>query len=236
MSETIKKPKTKHKTKCTKKPKRIKIPKLNSILGFYTKTGNKVDQNQNNDSDCDYVQIELLGGHARDIKNNSQINLNDNTQCCSEGYIMLVSKQDINNVMNYKWYLSKSGYPGTYGSIHADEENWGAPYPMHRFLYPETPKGYVVDHINRNRLDNRRENLRIITAKQNSFNRKKPKNSKNTYKGVRKLANNKFKAVISKDGKTYSLKDCNSEKEAALLYDMMAEQLFGVYAGKNFPD
>ena len=154
----------------------------------------------------------------------------------ADDYIMLVSREDLNLVMNYQWYLNSNGYPATYGSIHADEENWGAPYPLHRFLVMNVPEGYVVDHINRNRLDNRRDNLRIITAKQNSYNRKKPKNAKGRYKGVRKMGGGKFKAVVSKDGQTYQLKDFATEKDAAIAYDMMAEELFGSHAGKNFPN
>jgi HNH endonuclease len=226
-------------------------PKINKILGFYTHGGIQVTADQN----YEYAQIELLGGHARDVKQkssktpktfSSQETKSDQEEAepdpnlivdnDADGYIMLVSKQDLNLVMNYKWYLNSNGYPGTYGSIHKDEENWGAPYPLHRFLFVGIPEGYVVDHINRNRLDNRRQNLRIITAKQNSFNRKKPKNSKNKYKGVRKMGGGKFKAVISKDGKTYTIKDCETEKAAALAYDAMAEELFGQYAGKNFPN
>ncbi len=49
------------------------------------------------------------------------------------------------------------------------------------------------------------------------------------------MGGGKFKAVISKDGKTYEMKDCLTEKDAAIAYDYMAEELFGPYAGKNFP-
>lgn len=302
-------------------------PKINKILGFYTANGEKNNMNE----DYSYAQIELLGKHARSIKERccikSDIN-NDNAKIdtidkvikddkfnktikpikstkttkvaqnirrdknktdiiigstksndsihftkyendfCEiavelslsdvpdietedsvykidvddkididdgDGYIMLVSKEDLNLVMNYQWYLTSDRYPATYGSVDSGGERWGAPYPLHRFLVQHIPIGYVVDHINRNRLDNRRTNLRVITAKQNSYNRKKPKNSKNKYKGVRKMGKGKFKAVISKDGKTYEIPDCETEKQAALAYDMIAEQLFGDHAGKNFP-
>jgi hypothetical protein len=208
-------------------------PKTNIILGFYDETGAKLDDSKIG-TDCKYVQIELMGRYAASIKNKNN-DKNNNDKDADDGYIALVSIQDLNIVMNYQWYLCSSGYPGTYGSIFSDEKNWGAPLPMHRFLVYDVPDGYVVDHINRNRLDNRRENLRIITSLQNSFNRKKPKNSKNTYKGVRKMGGGKFKAVISKDGKIHEIKGCETEKDAALAYDMMAEELFGEYAGKNFP-
>lgn len=201
-------------------------PKTNTILGFYTADGLETDDDNEY---FDYAQIELLGNHARDAAANGDCD-----------HIMLISRSDLNLVMNFQWYLNASGYPATYGSIDSGGVRCSAPYPMHQFLHPECPEGYVVDHINRNRLDNRRENLRIITAKQNSYNRKKPKNSKSRYKGVRQQTktpgNIKYKASISKDGKTYEIKDCATEKEAALAYDAMAEELFGIYAGKNFAD
>lgn len=247
----IKKPRKKpHKKRAVKtgkppKPRKKREIKINKILGFYTDLGEKV----NSDDDYSYAQIELMGKHAKAVKakhtdtNTYASSDQKKTDCdgllqqqvLEQGYIMLISKSDLNFVLNYKWYLSSAGYPGTYGTVD-NTESWGAPLPMHRFLFPNCPKGYVVDHINRNRLDNRRTNLRIITAKQNSYNRKKPKHSKSKYKGVRKMGRGKFKAVISKDGKTYEIKNCLTEESAARSYDAMAEELFGHYAGKNFPD
>lgn len=185
--------------------------KVNKIMGFYTDSGELTDQDQ----DYSYAQIELMGKHAK---------------VGSQKY-MLVSKQDLNSVLNFQWYLGSNGYPGTHGSIDGDIK-CGSMYPIHRFLFPNTPKGYVIDHINRDRLDNRRSNLRVITAKQNSYNRSRPSNSKSKFKGVRKDGN-KFKAVISKDNKVYEIRNCETERDAALAYDAMAGELFGEYAGLN---
>ena len=207
--------------KSIKKKAKPSVPKSNTIVGFYKNDGSLAF-----DGVYDYIQIELLGNHAKHNQTN-------NGDC--DGYMMLVSAYDLDHIMMYQWYLNSNGYPATYGTVDKNGERWGAPYPLHRFLIPSCPEGYVVDHINRNRLDNRRQNLRVITAKQNSFNRKKPSNSKNTFKGVRKTGKT-YKAVISKDGETYSIKDCKTERDAAMAYDAMAEELFGEYAGKNFPD
>jgi hypothetical protein len=94
----------------------------------------------------------------------------------------------------------------------------------------------VIDHINRDRLDNRRENLRICTPLQNSYNRSKPKNSGKTFKGVTKVGkkNPTYTASITKDGVKHDMKGIPTERQAAEMYDLMAEQLFGEYAAKNF--
>lgn len=54
---------------------------------------------------------------------------------------------------------------------------------LHRFLM-DAPPELVVDHINRNTLDNRRENLRVCTRSQNQHNRKISKRNKSGVNGV----------------------------------------------------
>lgn len=54
---------------------------------------------------------------------------------------------------------------------------------MHRVIM-NPPVGMEVDHINRNKLDNRRSNLRICTHAENLANRIKPRNNTSGYKGV----------------------------------------------------
>ena len=43
-------------------------------------------------------------------------------------------------------------------------------YPVHQMIIGKAPKGFVIDHINRNKLDNRRQNLRFVTPSENTLN------------------------------------------------------------------
>ena len=156
--------------------------------------------------DCDYLNIELVGKHAE--QKNASLPI----------------------ILSCKWILSKSGYVCTYDFDKLNLPPCRGGIKLHRLLKP-APVGYVVDHINHNSLDNRLENLRVCTPKENSYNTSR-RNGK--FKGVKKQSNGKWNAKIHKDGKKYELKDIGTEKEAAKLYDILAEELFGQYAGKNF--
>lgn len=184
---------------------------MNKIKGYYTNNGETCDL-----SESDYIQIELLGNHAK--QNDSNI---------------LISKNSISVVINYNWYLGKNGYPVTYGTVD-NKIRYGKGIKLHKLLFPNIEKGLVVDHINHNKLDNRMENLRVCTSKQNSYNTKKSINSKYKYKGIIQQNNGLWTARIHKDGNLYEIKDIDTDKNAAYTYDMMAEELFGIYAGKNF--
>lgn len=182
---------------------------MEHITGFFTNDGTPVS----NLSECDYIQLELNGSHAK-----------------KEHAIALVSKELVPFICQFKWYLGKSGYPVAYQSIDKNIK-LGRGKSMHKLITPKLQNGYVIDHINRNKLDNRLTNLRICTSLQNSYNTSR---GNNKYKGVRQNKNGNWTASISKDGKIREIKDIKSEKEAAKIYDLMAEELFGQYAGKNF--
>ena len=224
--------------KIKKKTKKINT---NKIIAFVKKDGtfdesNSIVHKTSKLSECnddmiaitneliniyDHAQILLMGNHAKEKEEGN-------------GNKLLVSMCDLKRVMRYKWYLNANGYPATYGSIDG-EFSTGAPITMHRFLHPNVNNGLVIDHINRNRLDNRRDNLRICTQLENSYNRSKSSNTNNNYKGVTKRGN-KYVASITKNGKRYEIGNILTEIDAAKTYDIMAEELFGIFAGKNFTD
>jgi len=78
---------------------------------------------------------------------------------------------------------------------------------LHRVIM-NCPHDKQIDHINHNPLDNRKENLRICTRRENALNRGRPKNSSTGYKGVHRYKD-KYKAVVER--KSYGIFDTPRE-------------------------
>lgn len=93
-------------------------------------------------------------------------------------------------------------------------------------------EGVVVDHINRDSLDNRKSNLRICTQGENCRNRSKQKHGISKYKGV-SVAEKKWKAMITFQGKQIYLGTFSNEKDAAIAYNNKSRELFGEFAYIN---
>lgn len=107
---------------------------------------------------------------------------------------------------------------------------------LHRMLLP-LPAGLVVDHINGDRADCRRSNLRPASPAQHRQNRRKSKGKSSAYKGVTfDRQAGKWKAQIGGGGKkNQHLGHYSQELTAALAYDSAARRLFGAYAAVNYP-
>ena len=71
----------------------------------------------------------------------------------SNGEVVLLDPKDYERVSGFQW----KKHPQGYASIE---------FTMHRFLFHPVPTGYEIHHINGNKLDNRRENLQLIIAKE----------------------------------------------------------------------
>ncbi len=100
-------------------------------------------------------------------------------------------------------------------------------------LMNPTP-GLRVDHIDGNKLNCRRANLRTCTHAENIRNRKKHKNGSSRFKGVHNDGV-RWRARIKLNGKAKSLGTYRTEIEAALAYDRAAREMFGEFARPNFP-
>lgn len=106
-------------------------------------------------------------------------------------------------------------------------------YPRARIVflihYGYMPK--IVDHINRDTLDDRIENLRAATRTQNQANAKRRKHCQSGYKGVARSRNgSRWHARIRKDGKCIHIGTYDSPAEAHAAYVAKAKELFGEFA------
>ena len=107
---------------------------------------------------------------------------------------------------------------------------------MHRLIM-EAPHNMLVDHINGNTLDCRKENLRLCKFAQNCQNRKRRSDasSKHRYIGVSEIPSGKFRGCIKQNGKNNYTKCFNNPKQAAIARDQLAKEAYGEYANLNFP-
>lgn len=131
--------------------------------------------------------------------------------------IILVDLEDLEKVRYNKWCL-KEGYAW----------NTKIGSSMHRYIL-NAPKSTIIDHINGNKLDNRKCNLRLCTDAENSYNR--PANSRNILgvKGVSPVGK-KFQAQICYKGKNHYLGIFDTIEKAKEAYDNKAYELFGEFS------
>ncbi len=114
---------------------------------------------------------------------------------------------------------------------------WEA-YYLHRIIV-KPPPNMTVDHKDRNSFNNRRSNLRLATASQNSANSISKKRSNSGFRGVcrhkRKLSK-QFIAYINRANGRRNLGYHHKAEDAARAYDVEAKKTWGEFAILNFPN
>ena len=139
----------------------------------------------------------------------------------------LVDDEDFDLLSKLNWCVASNGY--------VVKRIKGKIVCLHRYIMNPKNKEWI-DHINHDKLDNRRENLRICTASQNSGNSIKTKsNTSSIYKGVcwdkqMKL----WRCLITINYKLIFIGLFKEEFHAAMAYDIWAKELFGEFAKLNF--
>ena len=104
---------------------------------------------------------------------------------------------------------------------------------LHR-LVTGAERGEEIDHLNRDKLDNRKENLRRVSSSENRQNRRPDKRNSSGYRGVH-FQRNRWVARLAKDGKRIWLGAYATKEEAAKAYDKAAKELYGEKAYLNLP-
>lgn len=152
------------------------------------------------------------------------------------GRVALVDRADFDLVNNYTWWVVARGESRLYaaGRLKGSSAE-RSPVYMHRVILG-FPKGMPIDHINHDGLDNRRSNLRVATAQENTRNARKHYTKNSQYKGVIRRTTKSWLARIVVDGKRIHLGAFPTEKEAARAYNRAASELFGEFAFLNDVD
>lgn len=144
----------------------------------------------------------------------------------------LVDDKDFELLNRHRWGFSTKRYAkrgerrnGVYRNI----------YLHHEIIRP--PTGLQVDHINQDKLDNQRKNLRICTNAENCRNRRSGmKNRRSVFYGIypQSTQPHNWQVRVGKDYRHYHCGTFYDEHIAALAHDLWALDLHGEYAHTNF--
>lgn len=131
-----------------------------------------------------------------------------------------------------KPYQSAGSIRNGYRRIYLFGKNYKSTHIIWLLVTGEWPSRQI-DHINRDPLDDRWENLRLATQSQNNANRILPSNSINGYRGISWKPQHKRWRVNVGHRYRGSFKDA---EDAARHYDKTAKELYGEFAILNFPE
>ena len=150
-----------------------------------------------------------------------------------EGKTVLLSKEDVERLNNKSLCCISSGYVMIW-----DKKS----QYLHRWLFNlDKDDKRCVDHIDGNKLNCTRENLRLCSVSENMHNRNKiGKNgiTASKYKGVVKDKSypNKWVAICKKDKVVYRIGVYDTEKDAAIAYNNKVKELYDAFATLNIVD
>lgn len=154
----------------------------------------------------------------------------------SDEYEALIDSEDAELVSGFVWHPLTTDS----GIVYAHASRRSMHFYMHR-LVAGAGAEELIDHANRNGLDNRKANLRVATASQNLANApkqlRKVGGSTSKYKGVCwDKARGKWAAYIAvgADRRRRALGRFSDEVTAARAYDAAALELWGEFARLNF--
>ncbi len=145
----------------------------------------------------------------------------------TKGKFAIVDAADYPAVSKYKWHALEVG-----DGFYAARRKNGKTVLMHREIM-QPPPGMVIDHIDHNRANNSRVNLRVCTQRQNVCNNR-PCGGRSGFKGVF-AQGDKWSSQVKYRGRIYRAGVFTDPTEAARARDLLAVAVLGEYAWLNLP-
>jgi len=139
----------------------------------------------------------------------------------TKGQVAIIDNRDYKRVSKWSWYYDRYAKRN-----HWDKENKKyVGWYMHAFIM-NTPKGMDTDHINGDKLDNRRSNLRILTRSQNKASSSLQYSNNTTgYKGVHyDKDRGKYMAFICVKGEMNNLGRFDNKEDAVAIRKVAEKQ------------
>lgn len=175
--------------------------------------------------------VSLRKAHAKQVRRDvARPELTDGVALLlNKGRVAIVSTED--SVLDAQtWSFTNHGYAQEYATRHFLHR-----VVMQRTLGRPLENTEFVDHRNRNKLDNRRSNLRLADHSQNAANSVSAGSYTSPYKGVSWSRSRELYATyLTYRGKKINLGRFEDPEEAAWMYDQFASQLHGEFAVLNF--
>lgn len=156
----------------------------------------------------------------------------------TKGYIAIVDDDLYDELAKHKWTAVVTG--GRIKRVYAyrrtgwdnAKRRWTSCQYLHRVIAGDV-RGFDVDHINGDTLDNRRENLRVCDRSLNLANSKNRAVGISGFRGVTRAKSKSVRWQMACKGHTATFA---TPEEAARAYDRVAKQIWGEFAVLNFPE
>jgi hypothetical protein len=144
----------------------------------------------------------------------------------TRGHVALVDDGDYESLVDVNWLFTDNGN-GNFYAVRKPRAGIDPPKPSSIYMHRELLKpadGLLIDHINGNGLDNRRQNLRLATKAENMRNRGPVKNF--AFKGIYRVSDECWGVQCT---------GFSTPEEAARAYDSISILAHGEFAYQNFP-
>lgn len=139
----------------------------------------------------------------------------------SKGEKFLFDLEDYEKIKNYCWYINNTNYVCS----HINKKN----IMLHRIIL-NPPKDMFIDHINHQKADNRKENLRICTMQENNINRSIQSNNKSGIAGVWfDIRRNRWTAELTYNGRAKYRRNFKNLNDAIRARRDAEKKYFGEY-------